>query len=218
MAFAGALSNNQQAFLSTVARKRSDGGGEVEDLVRSARNMSPDDWSPDGRFVLYTEGMPGNNQTVWAVPLAGDRKPIPVTTLKEGVDQAHAAFSPDSRWVAYSSTESGRSEAYVVPFNHGGGRWQVSSTGGDHPRWSSNGKELFYMALDRTLMAVPVAVSKESIKLGTAQPLFRTSVIAAAFSLYDVSADGKRFVIASTIQSQNAPVALAVNWAEALKK
>jgi hypothetical protein len=74
------------------------------------------------------------------------------------------------------------------------------------------------MALDRTLMAVPVAVSKESIKLGTAQPLFRTSVIAAAFSLYDVSVDGKRFVIASTIQSQNAPVALVVNWTAALKK
>ena len=188
----------------------------MEDLVRSARNMSPDDWSPDGKFVLYTEGMPGNNQTVWAVPLAGDRKPIPVTTLKEGVDQAHAAFSPDSRWVAYSSTESGRSEAYVVPFNHGGGRWQVSSNGGDRSRWSSDGKELFYMGLDRTLMAVPVAMSKESIKLGAAQPLFR--VVAASFSLFDVSRHGKRFVIASAIQSQNAPVALVMNWTAALKK
>lgn len=190
----------------------------METLLKSARNITPDDWSPDGKFLLYTDGLTGNDQTVWALPLGGDHKPIPVATRKEGVDQAHAAFSPDSRWVAYSSTESGRSEVYIVPLNHGGGRWQVSSTGGDRPRWSSNGKELFYMALDRTLMAVPVAVSKESIKLGTAQPLFRTSVIAAAFSLYDVSADGKRFVIASTIQSQNAPVALVVNWTAALKK
>ena len=216
VAFAGALTSDQHP--TSIVRKRSDGGGEVEILLKSARNLTPDDWSPDGKFLLYTDGLTGNDQTVWALPLGGDRKPIPVATRKEGVDQGHAAFSPDSRWVAYSSTESGRSEVYIVPFNRGGGRWQVSSTGGDRPRWSSNGKELFYMALDRTLMAVSVAVSKESIKLGTAQPLFRTSVIAAAFSLYDVSADGKRFVIASTIQSQNAPVALVVNWTAGLKK
>jgi hypothetical protein len=105
-----------------------------------------------------------------------------------------------------------------MPFNHGAGRWQVSNTGGDRSRWSSKGKELFYMALDRTLMAVPVLVSKESIKLGTAQPLFRTSVVGTNFSLFDVSADGKRFIIASTIQSQRAPLALVVNWTAALKK
>jgi len=76
----------------------------VEILLRSARNTTPDDWSPDGKFLVYTEGLTGNDQTVSALPLGGDRKPIEVTTRKEGVDQAHAAFSPDSRWVAYSST------------------------------------------------------------------------------------------------------------------
>ena len=203
---------------ASIARKRSDGGGEAETLFSSPRAITPEDWSPDGRFLLYTDGLTGNDQTVWALPLGGDRKPIPVARREEGADQAHAAFSPDGRWVMYSSTESGRSEVYIVPFNHGGGRWQISNTGGDRPRWSSDDKELFYMALDRTLMTVPVAVSKESIKLGAAQPLFRTSVISAAFGLFDVSADGKRFVIASTIQSQNAPVALVVNWTAALKK
>jgi len=213
LAFGGAPSAN----FVPIERKRSNGSGEVETLLKSNGNPIPNDWSPDGRFLLYTEGLVGSGQTVWALPLSGDRRPTAVTTRQEGIDQSDAAFSPDGRWVAYSSTESGQSEVYIMPFNRNGGRWQVSTSGGNKSRWSRDSKELFYIALDRTLMSVPVMLSKDSPKLGAPQPLFRTSIV-GFFSLFDVSSDGKRFVIASTVQSQNAPLALVVNWTELLKK
>ncbi len=213
VAFGGAPSAN----FVPIERKRSNGSGEVETLLKSNGNPIPNDWSPDGRFLLYTEGLVGSGQTVWALPLSGDRRPTAVTTRQEGIDQSDAAFSPDGRWVAYSSTESGQSEVYIMPFNRNGGRWQVSTSGGNKSRWSRDSKELFYIALDRTLMSVPVMLSKDSPKLGAPQPLFRTSIV-GFFSLFDVSSDGKRFVIASTVQSQNAPLALVVNWTELLKK
>jgi len=217
VAFSGPPPPRDLSAGGTIQRKHSDGSGEVETLLTS-QNATPNDWSPDGRFLLYTEGLSGADQNVMALPLSGDRQPIAVTTQRGGVDQSDAAFSPDSRWITYASTESGRSEVYVMPFQHGGGRWQVSTAGGDHSRWNPSGKEIFYMALDRTLMAVPITLGQESVKLGSPQPLFRTSVIAPNTSSFDVSADGKRFVVDSTIQSHNAPVAIIVNWTAVLKK
>jgi eukaryotic-like serine/threonine-protein kinase len=204
---------------TTLTRKRADGAGEAEKLFDNPHNTTATDWSPDGKFLLYNEGLSGTGQKVWALPMEGEPKPILLTPAKEGVDQSDAAFSPDGRWISYSSTESGRNEVYVAPFQHGAGRWQVSTSGGDWSRWSHDGKELIYMALDRSLIAVPVTLGLERVTLGTPHVLFRTTVMANNLSTFDFSHDGKRVLIASTTsQSQSAPLTVVLNWAAELRK
>ena len=202
-----------------LTRKRADGAGEAEKLFDNPHNTTATDWSPDGKFLLYNEGLSGTGQKVWALSMDGESKPILLTPAKEGVDQSDAAFSPDGRWISYSSTESGRNEVYIAPFQHGAGRWQVSTSGGDWSRWSRDGKELIYMGLDRSLIAVPVTMGVDRVNLGTPHVLFRTTVMANNLSTFDFSHDGKRVLIASTTsQLQSAPLMLVLNWAAELKK
>ena len=201
-----------------LERESADGAGNPEVLLKGSEAVYPNDWSLDGKFLLYTAGLNGNGQVVKALPIDGKRTAVTVTPRKEGSDQSDASFSPDGRWVSYASTESGRPEVYIVPFNRTGRRWQVSTGGGDRSRWSRDGKALFYLALDNTLMMVPVSISTETLQLGTPRPLFRVPVIASNLNAFDVSADGKRFLVAATVEQQSAPLTLVVNWDAELKK
>lgn len=204
---------------TVLTRKRADGAGEAEKLFDNPHNTTTTDWSPNGKFLLYNEGLSGTGQRVWAFPMSGEPKPILLTPAKEGVDQSDAAFSPDGRWISYSSTESGRNEVYIAPFQHEAGRWQVSTSGGDWSRWSHDGKELIYMALDRSLVAVPVTLGLDRVTLGTPHVLFRTTVMANNLSTFDFSHDGKRVLVASTTsQLQSAPLMLILNWTAELRK
>jgi len=111
-----------------------------------------DDWSPDGQYLLYHDT---NQPELWALPLAGDRKPMLVTRSLAGfADQGQ--FSPDGRWIAYNTNESDRHEVKVVPFPPNGEKWQISTSGGVQPTWRGDGKELFFLAPDATLMAADV--------------------------------------------------------------
>ncbi len=204
-------------------QKLSNGADRDESLFKSLEAKYPSDWSPDGRFVLY-ESSPGTGTTeLFALPMTGDERK-PVSYLKqEGFRIAQARFSPDGRYVAYISNASGTDEVYVQPFpSAGGGKWLVSQGGGVQPHWSRDGKELFYVARDARLMAVPVSTTP-AFAPGTPRALFPTSGIATngPRSLYDVAPDGQRFLLNVLPMDALKPVqlpapTLVLNWTTGL--
>jgi hypothetical protein len=171
-------------------------------------------WSPDGRFILYAPVNPETGLDVFVLPLFGDRKPYPF--LKTQFTEFAAQFSPDGRWVAYDSNESGKLEVYVAPFPGPGGKWRVSTGGGFRHRWTRGGSELVYIALDNTLMAAAVNGKGSSFEVGGVKPLFRPR-IAPGRDQYDVTADGQRFLIDVLPEETVAPpITVVVNWQSGL--
>lgn len=135
--------------------------------------------------------------------------------LQTEFDTFQAGFSPDGRWVAYTSNESKRYEVYVQPFPAGSGRWQISTEGGAQPQWSRSGRELFYLAPDRKLMAVPIR-SGAGFEPGSPRALFQTEVtgLVDARNHYVVAADGERFLVNTVVEEPpSAPINVVVNWA-----
>jgi Tol biopolymer transport system component len=201
--------------------RSANGAGDAELLVRSANLKHPNDWSANGRFILYDDHHPSRRQDVWMIPVAGDRKPIPFLTTP--ADEYFAQFSPDDRWVAYSSDESGRREIYVRDFAPnrvpavGSARITISTAGGDKPRWRPDGKEIYYIAPGGKMMAVPVKPGPP-FEPGVAVPLFDTNV--AGTESYDVTADGRFLVntISAQESSSSPPITVVMNWQAALKK
>lgn len=141
--------------------------------------------------------------------------------LQSEFDELNPAFSPDGRWLAYTSNESGTNEVYVGPFPGGGGKWQVSRRGGSQPRWRGDGKELFYLAADSKLMAAEIKEKGASLEIGNVRPLFQAppaSVLAFGV-VYDASADGKRFLINTVAEQESSePITLVINWTAALRR
>jgi Tol biopolymer transport system component len=148
-------------------------GGTEKQVLRSSSMKYLSDWSRDGRFLLYRQISEELGMDVWALPVASgnsENKPMPFAATK--FNETQGRFSPDAHWVAYASDDSGRSEIYVRPFPPDvsrGGRWQVSSAGGSQPRWRGDGKELFYLAPDRKLMAVEIR-TEPAFQRGTPHP------------------------------------------------
>jgi hypothetical protein len=176
------------------------------------------DWSPDGRFLLVDNGFNVLTQ-VHVLPLGGDRKPYPF--LKSGITERSGHFSPDGRWVAYMSRASGRDEVYVAPFPGPGGKLQVSSSGGRMPRWRGDGRELFFMAPDDTLMAAELVTGPNKIDVKEVHALFRVNLApepSDRSGSYDVAADGSRFIINSAIEETQPPITLVLNWTAVLQK
>jgi eukaryotic-like serine/threonine-protein kinase len=179
----------------------------------------PTDWSSDGRFILFHGAFRQTGFDVWALSLAGDRKPRPFVQTR-GADM-HGRFSPDGRFVAYSSTESGRAQIYVQPFPSADGRWQLSTDGGAEPRWRADGRELFFLGADRRLMAMPIKTTP-SFEHGVPVPLFATRVsnFANPFrTSYAVSRDGQRFLINAVADNAPTPsITVVANWPGLLKR
>jgi Tol biopolymer transport system component len=192
-------------------------------LLHSDQNIDSMDWSRDGKFLLYQQRTKDRKQDLWVLPMLGDRKPTPyiVTPFVKG----QAKFSPDGHWVAYVSNESGTGEVYVQPFPMpSGGKWAVSNGGGSQPRWSRDGKELFYFTPDENLMAVDVKTSGGAIALGVPKALFHAPIGggtgggASTSWRWDISADGKRFLINTSLDDATAaPINVVLNWENALK-
>jgi Tol biopolymer transport system component len=205
-------------------------GGEVR-LLHSDQNKIASSWSADGRYLLYFSADPKTGTDLWALPMTGDRKPF--SFLKTSFAEALGQFSPDGRWVAYQSNESGRHEVYVRPFVPPGGagapsetlsgRWQVSTTGGMHPAWRPDGKEIYFISPAGEMMAAPVAVSGSALVPGTPIRLFQTRVVGggiqqAAVRQYDVAPDG-RFLINTELDiGATPPITLIQNWNPDAKK
>jgi dipeptidyl aminopeptidase/acylaminoacyl peptidase len=194
---------------------RSDQPGSEEILLASEPPKLANSWSPDGRFLIFEVNSPQSRQDLWLLPLEGDRKPVPF--LATPFNELNARFSPEGRWVAYTSDVSGASEIYVRQFHESGGTWRVSSRGGQTPTWRGDGREIYYLAPDGMLMAAPVT-SAATFQTGPPTPLFKVAVPDAADPQYDVSPDGKRFLVNQQISLKEEPITVLVNWAAALKK
>src|SRR5207249_1138098 len=156
--------------VANMYQRLSNGTGNDEVLLKSTDPTGPYDWSPDGRFILFGELSPKTNGDLWLLPLFGDQKPAPF--IQTEFTETQGRFSPDGRWVAYASNESGPYQVYVQSFPTSGGKWQVSTGGGAQPLWRRDGKELFYLAPDRKLMAVEVSGAGPTFVPGAPKPLF----------------------------------------------
>jgi serine/threonine protein kinase/Tol biopolymer transport system component len=197
--------------------KASSGAGSEDVLFEDNLEKYPVSWSPDGRFILYDSFGSPTGLDLWVLPLSEDRKPVPFLNTK--FNEAAGQFSPDGRWVAYQSDESGKNEVYVTPFPGPGGKWQISTGGGGFPRWRHDGNEIFYLAPDNKLMAAAVNGKGSSFEVGAVKPLFETRAVVGLRNRYAVSADGQRFLInTAPEQAASAPITVVLNWTAGLKK
>jgi len=195
-----------------LCRKPSDGSGAEETLLTLTDQPELDDWSRDGKYVLYSRPISGGPfRQIWALPLEGERKPSLI--LERGTS---GKLSPDGRWLAYTSGESGRFEVYVMPFGGGQGKWQVSANGGTRPQWSKEGKELFYMDLVFNLVAVPVSNAGGALQFAAPHTLVNNW--SAPQVIYDVAPDGKKFLFDRVAQQVSQSVTVVTNFTAGLKK
>jgi eukaryotic-like serine/threonine-protein kinase len=175
-------------------------------------------WSADGRFIVYSTFDPTTSGDLWLLPMVGDRTPIPL--LQSEFTDVQGQISPDGRWLAYTSNESGSLEVWVTTFPRATARWQISSGGAGDPRWRSDGKELFFIAEDRLLMAVPIK-GGTTFTHGSPVSLFDTGVPPHWYqsrNLYDVSRDGRFLFMSPVEDDRSSPVTVVLNWAARLKK
>jgi Tol biopolymer transport system component len=189
-----------------------DGSGAVEKLLTGERFGWLCSWSPDGKTLLFNQIGASGRWQFFALPLEGDRKPAPIVSSQ--FTELNGMFSPDGRWIAYQSDESGQNEVYVRPFPGPGGKWQVSIAGGQLPRWARSGRELFFRLEDK-VFAVDVE-TKPVFRAGTPKVLFEGPYDAG----WDVAPDGKRFLmIRSSDRAATATQAQVVlEWFDDLKR
>jgi Tol biopolymer transport system component len=175
-----------------------------------------DDWSRDGRYmILDTGGDPKTKYDVWVLPTFGDRKPFPY--LQTEFAEMYARLSPDGHWLAYTSDESKRNEIYVQSFPAPGGKWQVSTNGGERSVWSRDGKELYFVSPDGKMMAAEVK-SGSKFEAGVPKPLFDVRFPSGINPWFDVGKDGRFLIPIQAEQTANAPMTVVVNWQAGLKK
>jgi eukaryotic-like serine/threonine-protein kinase len=202
-----------------LSAKPSAGGDDEEVLFESAETKIPCDWSRDGRFLIYYAPDPKTGTDLWVLPLDGSGRPF--TFLKTEANELWGQFSPDGRWVAYQSNESGRFEIYVRAFRAPGGQTMVSTEGGVYPRWSHDGKELYYIAPDARLMAVSIRATT-TIEAGMPTALFQTRKVGGGLNVinrghqYDVAPDG-RFLINVEAGATPPPLTLLMHWSTAAR-
>ncbi|HEX7423033.1 MAG TPA: protein kinase [Terriglobales bacterium] len=212
------------AYLSNTAASRgivytkSSNGSASATALGSAEDQffAPTDWSPDGRSLVLDKGNPSSTR-VWIMPAQGGD---PGTAFSPtGVVAYGGRFSPNGRWVAYTSHETGRGEVYVAAFPGPGGRWQISNSGGRFPMWGHDGREIFFFAPDDMLMAAEVDSSGATFELRAIRPLFRTNAalgLRINMSNADVAPDGRILVNTATTETSS-PLTLVVNWNAGLK-
>ena len=193
--------------------KDANGGQEEKVIPQEGPDRFPTDWSRDGKYVIYQRGT-----DLWFVTIPELRA---TQFLKASSTLKNGQFSPDGKWVAYSSNESGRWEVYVTSFPEAHGKWQVSNSGGDQPRWRSDGKELFYFAPDSRLMAVPVKTGG-NFDAGTPTALFQANprelVATSEQFSYAVSNDGQNFLVNTQLKTEITPMSVVLNWSAKLNQ
>jgi eukaryotic-like serine/threonine-protein kinase len=207
--------------------KSANGTGPEQLLIKMGTPAGwPEDWSQDGRYLLYQIPGATTGQDLWVAAQSSegaseDRKPFPY--LQAEFDEKHGRFSPNGRWVAYTSNESGRDEVYVQSFPLSGAKFQISANGGREPQWRKDGTELFYIAEDRALMAVPVKIvesAAEPFQVGSPKRLFPVPFVDTFIVglSYEVSRDGERFLMPASPSGAAAPaLTVVLNWQTQLK-
>ncbi|MCI0417362.1 hypothetical protein L0222_31745, partial [bacterium] len=197
--------------------KNADGRGGDQPLLQPSTYIIACDWSPDGKHILYDRLDPIQKQDIWVLPLFGERKPFPFLATPAG--EWGGQFSPDGRWIAYLSGESGRNQIYMKPFPGPGQSLQISYDGGQGIRWRKDGKELFYIRGDGKLMSVQLRVGV-SVEASAPQALFDSGVTTddPLLPYYDVSADGQRFIIVRPLEARKpGSITVVLNWNAELK-
>jgi Tol biopolymer transport system component len=197
-----------------IAVKSSTGDGPEDVLFASPDPKIPCDWSPDGRFLVYYSPNPETGADLWVLSL---ETRVPTVFLRTDANELWGQFSPDGRWMAYQSNETGRYEIYVRPFPSGGGPMPISTAGGVYPRWSRDGSELYYIAPDAKMMAVAIRAASDTLEAGAPTALFETRRLGGGSNVigrshqYDVARDG-RFLVNVDTQSSAPPLTLLLNW------
>ena len=173
-------------------------------LLDSPGGAWPVSWSPDGSSILVVTNSPKTSNDIWSLSLTGDA--TPKVFQRTEASENWAAFSPDGRWVAFSSTaESDIPEVYVARFPTPGQSWRISADGGTQARWRHDGKELFYLSPERQLMSARLTLGGDSVKVDRIEPLFTLRFPYGAYHAFDVTRDGKRFLVNTSIASAGAP-------------
>jgi eukaryotic-like serine/threonine-protein kinase len=222
---------NQVVFRSSrkgaydLFMKPASGTADEQPLLVTSLGKAPLDWSRDGRFLLYSTSDPKTSTDLWALPLAGERKPFAV--VQSSFDEIEGQFSPDGRLLAYASNESGRYEIYIRTFPETSGKWQVSTGGGAQPRWRKDGRELFYVSPDAHLMGAPMRFASNALEVGTPVALFPArlatggNVVPTGFiarAQYAVASDGRFLMNITADEAGTSPITIVQNWTAALKK
>ena len=190
-------------------QRSADRSGSEELLTEAVNNVSANDSSRDGKYFLYfTAGMDTQND-LWVIPLMGDRKPFPFLQTK--YSEFAGRFSPDGHWVAYQSNQSGKMEIYIRPFPGPGGEWQISTGGGIGPRWSPDGKELYFLDPSGSIMASSITIRGQAVELGKPTSLFQPRMATTGRAQYDVSRDG-RFLINVLLNEASDKITAILNW------
>ncbi|MBI2149073.1 MAG: PD40 domain-containing protein, partial [Acidobacteria bacterium] len=218
-----AYASVKEGAVADLYQKLASGAANEELLLKTTESKQTLDWSRDNRFILFEAADPKTRLDLWVLPLSGDRKPVPF--LKTPFNERKGRFSPDGKWIAYTSDESGQQQVYIQPFPPNGGKWQISTAGGLEPQWRGDGKELFYLsaqAQDAPLMAVPIKWTSVP-EAGRPQELFPISTGNMGVdntNHYVAAPDGQRFVIQVNTAERQAEVdsiIVLVNWLASLK-
>ena len=202
---------------NAIYRRRADGLGSEELLLSADTSLWPYDWSPDGRYIVYGHQQKEHNnaEDLFAMPISGEGEPLRI--LNTPFNEWPAAFSPDGRWLAYDSPASGRREIYVVPFPGLDGRWQVSVDGGRYPRWSPDGRRLYFVNAG-SLMAATVYIAGQTFGARQVETVIE-ALPNTTWMAYDVSPDGSRFLTLAPSSTEGPPsLALFLNWPESLAR
>jgi len=207
------FNSDRSGYLNLYETTITGRGGTTESvLLDTPEHKNPGDWSPDGKYIVYSVQSATNASDVWVLPLFGDRKPRPVA--ETAANEPRARFSPDGHWLAYDSNESGQYEIYVRPFPSLDGRQQVSVGGGMEPMWRGDSRELYFRTADDRLMAARIGPGGTWLKPDAPSLLFHLAPgpgRAALSATYAVSSDGQRFLVNTTVEDLP-PITLLLNW------
>jgi Tol biopolymer transport system component len=216
--------DDQQIVFSSTRRagswdlwvKASTNVGSEKILLADNSDKIPLSFSSDGKFLLYQVTRP--NQDLWVLPLSGDRKPFAFIATPAG--ELAGQFSPNGRWIAYRSNQTGVNEVFVAPFPGPGRSIRISTRGGQNPKWRADGRELFYVAPTDTIVSVDVDTAGVELVIGQERRLFQAPVERVGQSWYDVAPDGQRLLVAlrGDRRSEPPPLTLVVNWLEGVRR
>jgi Tol biopolymer transport system component len=200
--------------------------GETSAEQRVIEGPNPqyaNDWSRDGRFLIYQENASETQRDLWTLPFTPEGKvpenAKPKLYLQTKFNETNARFSPEPspRWLAYQSDETGRYEVYIRGFPEPRGKVPISTAGGQYPVWGAGGREIVYLAPDNKLMVVDITVTADAVHPSAPRALFTLPVIDNGWSPYD-TVDGQRFLVRTVPQQASPPVTVIVNWPALLKK
>ena len=198
------FSSNRNGILDLYERQVS-GAATDSPLLAMPEHKNALDWSPDGRHILYALQTATAGRDIWALPLFGDRKPFVV--VQSAFEESNARFSPDGRWIAFQSNETGRNEIYIQPFPGAVGKSRISTDGGSEPRWRQDSGELYFLGTDRRLMAARLTTAQTE-QSARPEPLF---VLPEGASEFEAAPDGQQFLV-NVVTKEASPITVLLNW------